>query len=269
VEAVDGTGAPVFESGAYDAPSAVLSLDEQITVYEYLPGISPTVATQTGLPAGPSFHTVLNDTVYLDNRIPPRGFTNAGFASVQAEPVGATYADGEYWDDADYFLPATAETAHVTLYYQTLTKEFAEFFRDANTTNSAGQDFFDAWVAHGKAAPVAVAQATVVLGTIVTDVEVVTGAPLTWSLARARPNPFRGETAIEYSLADTAPVRIAVFDLAGRRVRSLVDTVQDPGHYRTPWNGKSDDGRHVGSGIYFVRYEAGPATQVRRVVLLN
>ena len=93
-----------FESGAYDTATAILTIDEQIKNYEAKPGLSPGLASALGLTAGPSFHFVLNDTLYKDNRIPPRGFTNAGFDSVQAAPVGYSYADGEYWDDTHYEL---------------------------------------------------------------------------------------------------------------------------------------------------------------------
>ena len=51
---------------------------------------------------GPSFHLALNNVRVKDNRIPPRGFTNAAFAAFDGEPVGATYADGQYWDDVTY-----------------------------------------------------------------------------------------------------------------------------------------------------------------------
>ena len=42
---------------------------------------------------------MLNNVVVKDNRIPPRGFTNAAFEAFDGAPVGATYADGQYWDD--------------------------------------------------------------------------------------------------------------------------------------------------------------------------
>jgi hypothetical protein len=268
VTAVDGSGTKVFESGAYDAVTATLSRDTQIRIWEYLPGLSPAMASQTALTAGPSFHTALNDTIYLDNRIPPRGFTNAAFAAAQAEPVGCTYADGEYWDDASFFLPATAETATVELRYQTCTKEQAEFLRDENTTNTWGQTFYNAWANNGKSTPVTIATATIPLGTIITDAPA-TAPRFEWAMASPRPSPFRDRTVLEFSLAEPAHVTVAVFDVAGRRVRSLVDADRDADRYRVTWDGRNDDGRLLGSGVYFVRYEAGPAEIVRRVVRLE
>ena len=60
---------------------------------------------------GESFHFVLNDLVVKDNRIPPRGFTNANFDSIQSPVVDYAYNDGQYWDHTNYTLPA--ETFHV------------------------------------------------------------------------------------------------------------------------------------------------------------
>ena len=149
VQGYDGLGTKIYESGAYDFATAELAHDADVKIYEIHPGLSPGLAAALGQPAGKSFHFVLSDTVFLDNRIPPRGFTNAGFVAIQSPPVDYSYADGQYWDDTDYWLPAEVESVFVTLYYQTTTKEYVEFLRDANTTNSAGQDLYDAWVAQG------------------------------------------------------------------------------------------------------------------------
>jgi hypothetical protein len=161
VEGFDALGAKEFESGAYDPASGVLTEDAQAKVYEIKPGLSPALAAALGLPAGPSFHFVLNDTVTFDNRIPPRGFTNAAFAEIQSAPVGYAYADGQYWDDTLYDLPASVTSVTVRLYYQTLSKEYVEFLRDENDTNSAGHALYDAWVAHGRSQPVLMAETTV------------------------------------------------------------------------------------------------------------
>ena len=160
VQGFDASGAKVFESGAYNAATAVLTEDAQAKVYEIKPGLSPALAAALGLPAGPSFHFVLNDTVTFDNRIPPRGFTNGTFQEIQSAPVEYAYADGQYWDDTAYDLPDTVASVTVRLYYQTLSKEYVEFLRDENDTNSAGQDLYDAWVAQGRSQPVLMAEAT-------------------------------------------------------------------------------------------------------------
>ena len=64
-----------------------------------------------------------------DNRIPPRGYTVAEFDQPGLRPVGATYVDGQYWDETTYPLPASAVTVVVVLYYQTASKEYVDFLR--------------------------------------------------------------------------------------------------------------------------------------------
>jgi hypothetical protein len=83
------------------------------------------------------------------------------------------------------------------------------------------------------------------------------------------PNPFNPSTVIGYSVAEPAHVRLAVYDLGGRRVRTLVDEVEGAGERRAVWNGADDAGRPVASGVYFCRLEAGAVVETRRMVLVR
>lgn len=141
------------ESGAYDPATGVLTRDAAAKIYEVHPGIETNLALALGLAPGPSLHFVLNNQTYEDNRIPPRGFTNASFAAFGGAPVGHHYDDGQYWDDTLYALPAGAIRAEVKLYYQSTSKEFVEFLRDENRTTSHGQAMYDLWNNNGKCPP--------------------------------------------------------------------------------------------------------------------
>ncbi len=149
----DQSGALLKESGHYDAGLGALHHDAEAKVYEVELGLDENMAKLTGLPAGPSFHFVLNNQVLKDNRIPPRGFTNAAYDNFGGTPVGAAYADGQYWDDTRYRIPADATRAEIRLYYQSTRRELIEFLRDENRTNSKGQELFDLWNDYGKAPP--------------------------------------------------------------------------------------------------------------------
>jgi hypothetical protein len=105
VKFLNGSGGLVAERGAYNSATASLSTADT-KVYEAKLGVDAAVSAATGVPVGPSFHFAISNLWYGDNRIPPRGFTNAGFASVQSAPVGYTYADGQYWDDTFFAMPA-------------------------------------------------------------------------------------------------------------------------------------------------------------------
>lgn len=149
----------VGERGAYDLGTATLT-EGDTKVYKTVHGLDAAQAALTGLPAGPSNHLVLNNTILLDNRIPPRGFTQAGFLAVQSEPVAYAYAEEQYWDETTFALPPGATSAQVSLYYQTTTREYAEFLRDTNVTNNTGQIAHAQWSALGQSAPALMANAT-------------------------------------------------------------------------------------------------------------
>ncbi|TWT44890.1 Ser-Thr-rich glycosyl-phosphatidyl-inositol-anchored membrane family protein [Phycisphaerae bacterium RAS1] len=143
----------IAESAAYNAATGVLTEDPTAKVYETKPGLDSITAPLVGEPEGPSFHFVLNNRIWKDNRIPPRGFNNAAFANFGGAPVGAAYADGQYWDDTDYTIPAGTVHAEVRLYYQSMSKELVEFLRDENVTDLNGQFMYDVWNNNGKSPP--------------------------------------------------------------------------------------------------------------------
>ena len=149
----DETVSLVAESAGYDSSTGVLSHDEQAKIYESKPGLDEVTAPLVGVDPNASFHFVLNNKIFKDNRIPPQGFTNAAFAAFGGTPVGHTYADGQFWDDTYYGIPLGTVSVQVTLYYQSTSKEYIEFLRDENTTNSVGQDLYDLWNDNGKCPP--------------------------------------------------------------------------------------------------------------------
>lgn len=157
----------IGESGAYVASTGDLIHDAEIKVYEAKPGLDEVTAPLVGATPGPSFHFVLNNRIYKDNRIPPRGFANAAFSEFGGAPVGAVYADGQYWDDSLYAIPQGAVRVEVSLYYQSTSKEYVTFLRDANTTNSKGQEMYDLWNDNGKSPPELVQLQTLALAPIV------------------------------------------------------------------------------------------------------
>jgi len=162
----DGGPTLLSESGAYDPITGVLTEDAEIKVYEAQLGVDETVAPLVGQAPGPSHHFALNNKVFKDNRIPPRGFTNTDFQSFGGAPVAYSYADGQYWDITSYAIPQEAVSAEVTLYYQSTSREFVEFLRDENTTDSSGQEMYDLWNDNGKCPPEVVWSGTVPVATV-------------------------------------------------------------------------------------------------------
>ncbi len=264
VRGYDDQATLVYESGAYNAETGELSHDPDAKIYHTELGFSTRLAAVLGRPAGPTFHFALNDTIYLDNRIPPRGFNNAAFAAAQAAPVAYAYEDGQYWDDTEYLLPAQTRSATVTVYYQSTSREYVEFLRDANVTNDLGQQLYAAWVAQGRAAPVVMATQSTAMD--MTDVAQ-QRPPARDELAANIPNPFNPTTVIPYALARDGQVRLRIFDAAGRLVRTLVDERRPAGKHGELWDGRDGAGRGVASGVYFYRLETERGTLTRKLVL--
>ncbi len=156
VQMIDESFSLAREHGHYDGVTADLSIADT-KVYETHLGIDAAVAALTGIAEGPGFHFALNNVIYKDNRIPPRGFTNAAFADIQASPIAASYADGQYWDDTRYRLARGVLSADVRVFYQTASKDYVTFLRDENHTNMAGQTLYNQWQITGKSPPVEMA----------------------------------------------------------------------------------------------------------------
>jgi cyclomaltodextrinase / maltogenic alpha-amylase / neopullulanase len=83
------------------------------------------------------------------------------------------------------------------------------------------------------------------------------------------PNPFNPATAIQYDLEKEAEVRMEIFDLAGRRVKTLVAGSRPPGRHLAAWDGIRADGLPAASGIYLCRFQAGAAVQTRKMILMR
>ncbi|MSR45220.1 MAG: hypothetical protein EXS15_07705 [Phycisphaerales bacterium] len=152
VKFFDATGVMLAERGAYNMQTATLNAGDT-KVYLARHVIDEAIAAATHLPVGQMMHLALSNKVEFDNRIPPRGFTNAAFVEVGAAPIGYAYPDGQYWDTTNYAIPAGAKSAVATFYYQTSSREYMEFVRDT-ALNGSGVTAYNLWVQHGRSAPV-------------------------------------------------------------------------------------------------------------------
>ncbi len=92
---------------------------------------------------------------------------------------------------------------------------------------------------------------------------------LTFGLEANYPNPFNPETHIAYRLSTSGAVELAIYNILGQRIRTLVQEVQSAGRYRVVWNGRNDNGAPVASGIYLYRLSSAQEVQVRRLLLLK
>jgi hypothetical protein len=83
------------------------------------------------------------------------------------------------------------------------------------------------------------------------------------------PNPFNANTTIKYSLPKDGKVTIAVYNIIGQKVITLVDAVKSAGYHTVIWNGKNASGNDIASGVYFYRIQFGNETQIKKMTLLK
>jgi VCBS repeat-containing protein len=86
-------------------------------------------------------------------------------------------------------------------------------------------------------------------------------------LYRLFPNPARGTVSILYELSTVTPVHASIYDVAGRRVRVLIEGSQSPGRRVLQWDGRDDAGHPAPSGVYFVHMQIGSHALDRKLVL--
>jgi hypothetical protein len=107
---------------------------------------------------------------------------------------------------------------------------------------------------------------------IATDTNELPGTDGSYFLAQNYPNPFNPGTWIEYGAPQEANVTLTIYDLIGRKVRTLISNTVQRGIYRTEWNGKDDGGREVAAGVYIYRLTAagvdGGQSVINRKLLL-
>jgi 1,4-alpha-glucan branching enzyme len=94
--------------------------------------------------------------------------------------------------------------------------------------------------------------------------EVGLNLPRKFELGQNYPNPFNPVTAIRYSLASASYVQIIIFDIQGRRVKTLVNKKQNPGNYMVNFSGVN-----LSSGTYFYTFQAGSFVKTRKMVLIK
>ncbi|HEX6790338.1 MAG TPA: FlgD immunoglobulin-like domain containing protein [Candidatus Krumholzibacteria bacterium] len=106
-------------------------------------------------------------------------------------------------------------------------------------------------------------------GEFVSPIQSFTMPAASTRLEQNMPNPFNPTTAIRFSLASKENVTLAVYDIAGRLVRSLVNGTREVGSHEMTWDGRDNAGASVSSGVYFYRLDAGKFSQTRKMVLLK
>jgi hypothetical protein len=94
-------------------------------------------------------------------------------------------------------------------------------------------------------------------------------AKLGTQLSRIHPNPFVQASEIEFTVPERGPVRVSIYDVSGRLIRTLLDAELPAGEHATSWNGTNDAGEIVTGGVYVARLEAAGASHAKKTVYLG
>ena len=93
--------------------------------------------------------------------------------------------------------------------------------------------------------------------------------PKVTSLANNYPNPFNVSTAIAFSLAHDSYVTLDIYDIGGRKVKTLANSQYESGEHSVTWNGRADSGDEIASGTYFYRLHTDDKNIIKKMVLLK
>ena len=104
----------------------------------------------------------------------------------------------------------------------------------------------------------------VITGVLETERDIFTN-----SLFQNCPNPFTGFTIIAYTVARESQVELTVFDIRGRKVKTLVSRAASAGLHKAAWDMRNGQGDRVSPGVYFYRFKVGSYSSVRKMVLVK
>jgi len=93
--------------------------------------------------------------------------------------------------------------------------------------------------------------------------------PITYYLYNAYPNPFNPVTFLRYDLPEDGLVNITIYDMMGRKVKTLVNGSQAAGYKSIRWNATNDRNEPVSAGLYLYTIQAGKFRQTKKMVLLK
>ncbi|MFC1525759.1 right-handed parallel beta-helix repeat-containing protein [Candidatus Latescibacterota bacterium] len=99
--------------------------------------------------------------------------------------------------------------------------------------------------------------------------EVASGLPSEFALYQSYPNPFNASTAIAFDLAQPGVAQLAVFDVLGRRVRTISSRWLEGGRHLETWDGRDETGRPAGTGVYVYRLRAGALQASGKLLLVR
>ena len=107
-----------------------------------------------------------------------------------------------------------------------------------------------------------------VVSTLVIDVADL-GKPVEFKIEQNYPNPFNPSTNFSYSLPNRVDVKITVYDLFGKEIKTLVNETKEAGTHNIAWNGKDNQNRQVATGVYLYKMQADGFEKTMKMMLMK
>jgi hypothetical protein len=95
------------------------------------------------------------------------------------------------------------------------------------------------------------------------------GLPAMFRLEQNYPNPFNNSTTIRYHITEPSPVRLEIYDLAGQKIKTLLDGHRETGSYEVTWDATDDEDWTVSNGLYIVWLQAGERAEVKKMMFMK
>jgi hypothetical protein len=93
--------------------------------------------------------------------------------------------------------------------------------------------------------------------------------PREFALMQNYPNPFNPTTVISFALPRSSDVRIDLYDITGRLVRTLADETMAAGNHTITFDGRSSSGNQLATGVYFYRMQANGFVATKKMLLMK
>ena len=201
---------------------------------------------------------------------PDSGYSVDNLAPLAPAPLTGQYATGTtrlHWNpNAEADLAGYRVYRGTSVAFTPSLASLVEAVADTGYADAVGAPYVYKVTAvdvHGNESPVATLIPSGTLG--VNDG--LAGAAL--EFAAPQPNPARGLTTLRWSLSKRGPVRIALYDAAGRRVASVTDGIMDAGAHSATLALRDGEGRELPSGLYLARFEAEGRVLTRRIAAIR
>ncbi len=199
-------------------------------------------STDSGVTWDQVSDTTLQYDVHFSDALNGMAWGNRSYYSI-TEDGGLTWETME----SPYHSPNPGQTSYTSVWAATYSDE--------------------GWVIGGAGYRIAVLSE--ISSTAIEDEAPAGATPSAVRIERVHPNPFNPSTTVRFSTATAGQVRVTIHDLAGRRIRTLVDGVRASGEHAAVWRGDDERGRTVAAGVYFAMVKSAAGTATAKLALVK